>query len=104
MLTLQLGTSDKDFTSNTSRLGGTSGAYADTHGRFQGNKSGPGGNTALTGREGTFENNPVAQAKSAAGEDVGTTTSGTGTGAGAAQNAEGGEQKSLMQKVKDALI
>jgi len=54
-----LGTSDKDFV-NRDRLG--SGAYADTEGAFQSNKSGPGGNTALTGREGNVQRNPVAQA------------------------------------------
>ena len=45
------------------------GAYSDTHGAFQSNTSGPGGNTALTGREGTAAKNPVAQAAGRTGTD-----------------------------------
>lgn len=78
-----LGTTDKEFTANPSRTG--QGAYHDSDGRYQTNTSGPAGNTALTGREGTAENNPVAQAQSRSqGGDNAT-----------------GEKKGLMDKVKD---
>ncbi|RSH80718.1 hypothetical protein EHS25_007053 [Saitozyma podzolica] len=75
-----VGTSSKDFTGRDS-LGDTSGAYADTHGRFQGNANTQG--TALTGREGNIANNPVAQAQSRSGDATGPgTVSGTGTATG----------------------
>lgn len=90
----QLATSDHDFTENRSRVGGASGAYADSHGHFKGNTSGPNGHTALTGREGTVEKNPVASAKSRE----------TGEPLAAEKSAEHGhEKKGLMDKVKDAL-
>jgi hypothetical protein len=87
-LTQQLGTSDKDFTGRE-RQGGTMGAYADSHGTMEGNTSGPKGNTALTGREGNLDENPVAQAKS---RETGSTATG---------HAAEGEHKGLMDKVKD---
>jgi hypothetical protein len=100
LLNPQLATSDKDFTGRE-RLGGTSGAYADTHGRFEGNTTGPSGNTALTGREGNPAHNPVAQAKSHG--DV----SGTGvtTQAGETATNEHGEphKKGVVDKIKDVL-
>jgi len=77
-----IGTSDKDFTGRD-RLGGASGAYADTEGRFANNTTGPGGNSALTGREGTIENNPVAQASgkmSSANDSDLVSSTGQGTG------------------------
>ncbi len=61
---------------------------------LQGNTSGPNGHTALTGREGTIEKNPVARAKSReTGEPL---TSDKTT-------EHGHEKKGLMDKVKDAL-
>jgi hypothetical protein len=96
--THQVGTSSKDFTGRD-RLGDTSGAYADTHGRFQGNANTQG--TALTGREGNIANNPVAQAQSRSGDATGPgTVAGTGTATG---EEEGHEKKGFVQKVKDAL-
>ncbi|ODO08013.1 hypothetical protein I350_03596 [Cryptococcus amylolentus CBS 6273] len=50
-------TSDKDFTNNE-RLG--KGAYEDSNAAVQNNTSGPGGNPALTGREGNSRTNPVS--------------------------------------------
>ena len=94
----QLGTSDKDFT-NRDRKG--TGAYADTHGHFQLNQSGPAGNTALTGREGNPETNPVAQAQ-ARGDNA-------GTGATRIESRESLDEegkpkkKGFMEKVKEAL-
>ena len=58
----QLGTSDKDFTANPDRRG--KGAYHDSDGLFKTNTDGPSGHSALTGREGDLEKNPVAQVKS----------------------------------------
>ncbi|WWC70426.1 uncharacterized protein I206_104377 [Kwoniella pini CBS 10737] len=104
-----LGTSDKDFVGRDRKAGtGALGAYADESGPFKGNTSGPGGNTALTGREGTnpSADNPVARAKSA-GQEVGSAPEGTSTHPGVAQDIsaehETGEKKSLFQKIKDAI-
>jgi len=85
--------SDKDFTGRE-RQG--KGAYADTDGPYEKNETGPAGNTALTGREGNLDNNPVAQAKS------------RDPSAPSAVNehphgAQEGEHKGFIQKVKDAL-
>lgn len=77
-----LGTTDKEFTANPSRTG--KGAYNDDDAHFKDNTDGPSGQTALTGREGTTEHNPVAQAKS--------NQHGTG---------HEGEKKGLMEKVKE---
>lgn len=89
-----LGTSDKDFTGRE-RQGGTMGAYADSHGPVEGNTSGPKGHTALTGREGNLDENPVAQAKS---RETGSTTTATGS----SNAGHEGEHKGFMDKVKDA--
>ncbi|WRT66135.1 uncharacterized protein IL334_003088 [Kwoniella shivajii] len=95
-----LGTSNDEFIGKDRRSGG---AYADTEGTFKNNTSGPGGNTALTGREGTTDQNPVAQAKSAGHEvgsgPTGATSAHTGTG------AEGVEphKKGIVEKIKDML-
>ncbi|ORY32610.1 hypothetical protein BCR39DRAFT_523119 [Naematelia encephala] len=84
-----LGTSDKDFTGRD-RLGQSgSSAYTDDHAKFSGNTTGPGG-SALTGREGNINNNPVAQAKSRA-EGTSTTNA-----------EEEPHKKGLMEKIKDA--
>jgi hypothetical protein len=109
-LTPQLGTSDKDF-AGRDRLG--EGAYADTHGAFSSNTTGPKGNTALTGREGNVEKNPVAQAQST-DPGVGARSAGAPVGAGAGTRGDTqsqshaatagekeGEHKGLMDKVKD---
>jgi len=95
-----LATSDKDFTGRD-RTGPLGGAYSDTHGNFQGNTSGPGGHSALTGREGNVENNPVAQAKSRV-EGENTTGAGAGTGTGAAVSSEP-KKEGLMEKIKHAV-
>lgn len=68
------------------------GAYADSDGPVEGNTSGPKGHTALTGREGNLNENPVAQAKS---RETGSTATGSST------TAHEGEHKGLMDKVKD---
>lgn len=96
-----LGTSDKDFTGRD-RLGGASGAYADTDGRFQNNTTGPGGNTALTGREGNIENNPVAQSQSNTGTG-GASSTGSGVTKGEQlAEGEGNEHKAgFVQKLKE---
>ncbi|WWD02740.1 hypothetical protein V865_000782 [Kwoniella europaea PYCC6329] len=118
-----LGTSDKDFVGRDRKAGagGVLGAYADDNGPFKGNTSGPGGNTALTGREGTnpSEDNPVARAKSA-GQEIGSKPEGTSSHPGVAHGVtnqlegkegqegtsvsqEHGEKKGLLQKIKDAI-
>ncbi|WVO22308.1 uncharacterized protein IAS62_003638 [Cryptococcus decagattii] len=51
-------TSAKDLTCNTDRIG--KGAYHDDKGIFKDNISGPGGRSALTGREGNYATNPVS--------------------------------------------
>ncbi|RXK36811.1 hypothetical protein M231_05895 [Tremella mesenterica] len=97
-------TSDKDFV-NRERLG--EGAYHDDNARFKGNLDGPHGHSALTGREGTYERNPVAQAKSRSGEAVHPNDPNFGSGERAGeQGVEEGEvqNKSIFQKVKDAII
>ncbi|WVQ67905.1 uncharacterized protein L199_006110 [Kwoniella botswanensis] len=118
-----LGTSDKDFVGRDRKAGagGVLGAYADDNGPFKGNTSGPGGNTALTGREGTnpSEDNPVARAKSA-GQEIGSKPEGTSSHPGVAHGVtnqlegkegqegtsvsqEHGEKKGLLQMIKDAI-
>ncbi|WWC89565.1 uncharacterized protein L201_004489 [Kwoniella dendrophila CBS 6074] len=117
-----LGTSDKDFVGRDRKAGtGALGAYADEQGPFKGNTSGPGGNTALTGREGSNpeSDNPVARAKSA-GQEVGAAPSSASSHPGVAQGVrnelsgkegqegtsvahEHGEKKGLLQKIKDAI-
>ncbi|WWC61633.1 uncharacterized protein I303_104217 [Kwoniella dejecticola CBS 10117] len=117
-----LGTSDKDFVGRDRKAGtGALGAYADETGPFKGNTSGPGGNTALTGREGTnpSQDNPVARAQSA-GQEVGGAPEGTSSHPGVAHGTtnplsgkegqegtsvanEHGEKKGLLQKIKDAI-
>ncbi|KAK6910317.1 hypothetical protein I203_104349 [Kwoniella mangroviensis CBS 8507] len=118
-----LGTSDKDFVGRDRKAGagGVLGAYADETGPFKGNTSGPGGNTALTGREGTnpSEDNPVARAKSA-GQEIGSKPEGTSSHPGVAHGVtnqlegkegqegtsvaqEHGEKKGLLQKIKEAI-
>jgi len=84
-----LTTKDNEFTANPSRTG--KGAYTDDDAHYKTNTDGPSGHSALTGREGTTEHNPVAQAK----------TDEHGTGAHGAQGTH--EKKGLMDKVKDAL-
>lgn len=96
-----LATSDKDFTGRD-RTGPVGGAYSDTQGNFQGNTSGPGGNSALTGREGNVENNPVAQAKSAT-DGTHSSTTGTHTGTGAVDEHGEPHKAGLMEKVKHAV-
>ncbi|KAK4684457.1 hypothetical protein P7C73_g5720, partial [Tremellales sp. Uapishka_1] len=96
-------TSDKEFT-NRGETG--TGAYQDTDRTFNSNTSGPGGNSALTGREGNFEKNPVS------GVTGGTDTSNTGSGVtgnssvrndvNAAKHDETSEG-GLMGKIKHAL-
>lgn len=80
---VKLGTKDSEFTANPSRTG--KGAYTDDDAHFKTNTDGPSGHSALTGREGTTEHNPVAQAKT--GEH--------GTG------AHDHEKKGLVEKVKE---
>ena len=72
------------------------GAYADSDGPVEGNTSGPKGHTALTGREGNLDENPVAQAKS-----CGDNSTSVATATGTHGHAES-EHKGLMDKVKDA--
>lgn len=106
-------TADKDFTGESRGTGTTSGAYTDTHGHYETNASGPMGNSALTGREGNIDNNPVAQAKQAAGQsihDVHTGTGATNTGThttpaktSGASEAGSEKKKGIFQKIKDAL-
>ncbi|WVQ99195.1 hypothetical protein IAU59_006327 [Kwoniella sp. CBS 9459] len=92
-------TTDNEFTGkDRSHKAGNLGAYADTEGPFQGNTSGPGGNTALTGREGNPENNPVARAKSS-GETVGDAPSGTSSHPGVDESAH--HNKGIVEKIKD---
>jgi hypothetical protein len=86
-----LGTTDKDFTGRD-RIADR-GAYNDSDGHFKHNTDGPGGNNALTGREGDVSKNPVAQSDNAgpaSGEQVGNT-------------AHPEHHKGLVEKVKDAL-
>ncbi|OCF42777.1 hypothetical protein I317_03379 [Kwoniella heveanensis CBS 569] len=101
-----LTTTDDEFTGkDRSHKAGNLGAYADTEGPFQGNTSGPGGNTALTGREGNPENNPVARAKSS-GETIGDAPSGTSTRPGVDETATGtehAEKKGIFEKIKEVL-
>lgn len=105
----QLGTSDKDFLSNRDRIA-TGGAYNDDNAHFKSNTSGPGGNSALTGREGTLENNPVAQAQSR-GENAGATAGGAGLshggqGVGVHEGVDehgNTQKKGILEKVKEAL-
>jgi hypothetical protein len=100
-LTSQLNTTDKEFFGRD-RTGPAGGAYGDETGAFKGNTSGPGGNTALTGREGNQENNPVAQAKSQAGKDV-DDVHGAGSHAGTATH-DTHEKKGIVEKIKDAIL
>lgn len=101
-LTPQLGTSDKDFTGRE-RQG--KGAYADTDGKFELNKTGPAGNTALTGREGNLDNNPVreAGAHNAHATDSSSHSHTTGSNATAHDAAVAGEhtgeKKGFLAKV-----
>jgi len=83
VLTMQLGTKDSEFTANPSRTG--KGAYTDDDARYKTNTDGPSGHSALTGREGTTEHNPVAQTK------------GNEHGTGANEH----EKKGLVEKVKE---
>lgn len=78
-----LGTKDSEFTANPSRTG--KGAYTDDDARYKTNTDGPSGHSALTGREGTTEHNPVAQTK------------GNEHGTGANEH----EKKGLVEKVKE---
>ncbi|OWZ74425.1 hypothetical protein AYX14_00072 [Cryptococcus neoformans] len=78
-------TSDKDFTSNTDRIG--KGAYHDDQGLFKDNTSGPGGRSALTGREGNYERNPIS------GEEGAGQKRHTGAVGGAAHEAGKAENK-----------
>ncbi|KAI9639862.1 uncharacterized protein MKK02DRAFT_29828 [Dioszegia hungarica] len=102
-----LGTSDKDFTGRE-RQG--KGAYADTDGKFELNKTGPAGNTALTGREGNLDNNPVreAGAHNAHATDSSSHSHTTGSNATAHDAAVAGEhtgeKKGFLAKVKDAIL
>lgn len=96
-----LTTSDNEFTgkdrSHTGpNVGTAGGAYEDTSGPFKGNTSGPGGNTALTGREGSTGQNPVAQASHTGA------TSGDATGR-VGQTEQATEHKGFVQKIKDML-
>ncbi|KAL7421503.1 hypothetical protein Q5752_003272 [Cryptotrichosporon argae] len=87
-----LTTSDTEFANRKpgSNIGSKFDAYRDDNAAFQNNTSGPDGRTALTGREGTTEKNPVAQAKShETGADTTTTHE--------------GEKPGLIQKIKDML-
>lgn len=86
-----LATSDKDFTGRD-RTGGPGGAYAN----IEGNNAGPGGNTALTGREGNRENNPVAQAEH-------TGVGHSGTAPHGSQTVGENEKPGLLEKVKHAV-
>lgn len=95
-----LGTTDKEFTGRD-RLGGAGGAYGDEAAHFKGNTSGPAGNTALTGREGTQENNPVAQAKSRAGEDIHDIHGAPNPGVGSTAHPD--QKKGIVEKIKDVL-
>lgn len=101
------GTADKEFTGESRGTGPAAGAYTDDKGHFKVNTDGPGGNTALTGREGTAENNPVAQAQAKAGDTVGSgSNSATATpskGASTASQAGSEKKKGIFQKIKDAL-
>ncbi|WVR07254.1 hypothetical protein IAU60_004295 [Kwoniella sp. DSM 27419] len=95
-----LTTTDDEFIGRD-RKGGNLGAYADSEGPFKGNTSGPGGNTALTGREGTDSSrNPVAQAAND-GKAIGTAPAGASSRPGVDEHAH--EKKGLMEKVKDAV-
>ena len=85
----QLTTKDNEFTANPSRTG--KGAYTDDDAHYKTNTDGPSGHSALTGREGTTEHNPVAQAK----------TDEHGTGAHGAHGSH--EKKGLVEKVKEVL-
>ncbi|WVF71699.1 hypothetical protein IAT40_006507 [Kwoniella sp. CBS 6097] len=101
-----LTTTDDEFTGKSrSHKAGALGAYADTEGPFQGNTSGPGGNTALTGREGNPENNPVARAQSS-GQTVGDAPHGTSTRPGVDETAHHDtathEKKGIIEKIKEA--
>jgi len=91
-----LATSDKDFTGRE-RQG--KGAYADTDGPYEKNETGPAGNSALTGREGNLENNPVAQAKSRDPSSASATNEHPH-----GEHGKEGEHKGFMQKVKDAIM
>lgn len=86
---IQLGTSDKDFTSNPDRRG--KGAYHDSDGLFKTNTDGPSGHTALTGREGDLEKNPVAQSQSRQ------------EGQGQHNAHANGEKPGLVEKIKHAI-
>lgn len=114
----QLTTTDDEFIGRD-RKGGASGAYGDEAGPFKGNTAGPAGNTALTGREGNFGQNAVAESRtrdddkaSAAGgvhttgvnESRTPTTGATGThGNHGVHDDETGEKKGIFEKIKDAL-
>ncbi|WWD17521.1 hypothetical protein CI109_101962 [Kwoniella shandongensis] len=110
------GTSSSEFTGqDRDRKGGILGAYADSEGAFKGNTTGPSGHSALTGREGNLDNNPVHQAKSnlgghgTSGETAGFddhtkhTTSSTG-GTHTTPHGTGEEhKKGIVEKIKDML-
>ena len=101
---VQLGTSEKDFTGRD-RLPGSQSAYTDTQGLYKLNTSGPGGKSALTGREGNFEDNPVAKATGAGAGTDGVGAAGVGTGRTETRHASAGSptKRGFVQKVKDAL-
>jgi len=105
-----LTTTDKDFLGNRDRIA-KDGAYVDTDKYAQQNTSGPGGNSALTGREGTTSANPVAQAQAHganvgpnAGHQSGLSHGAAGTGVADVDEHGNPKKKGIVEKIKDAIM